>query len=196
MVKELAGLGMEVMVSFWPFSVPGSRSHDTLVKNGWAAVKTSTGVPQQSHGGVLVDATIPEAREYKMPKGVKKVKGRDRRPSPEAGRPTKMPKPSAVAADFSRAERSCKLCRAGKGRCHHRGAAGHLPKLGLTPTTPAGQQAASGSIMRHRKKLAGPDMRAVTIPTAPDRPVQVTVIGAGPEGLAAARQDRGSRCCR
>ena len=131
---------------------------------------------------------IPEAREYKMPKGVKKVKGRDRRPSPEAGRPTKMPKPSAVAADFSRAERSCKLCRAGKGRCHHRGTAGHLPKLGLTPTTPAGQQAASGSIMRHRKKLAGPDMRAVTIPTAPDRPVQVTVIGAGPAGLAAARQ--------
>eukprot|EP01045_Picozoa_sp_COSAG04_P003167 COSAG04_NODE_127_length_24502_cov_31.657583_1_plen_1153_part_00 len=42
--------------------------------------------------------------------------------------------------------------------------------------------------MRHRKKLAGPDMRAVTIPTAPGRPVQVTVIGAGPAGLAAARQ--------
>ena len=35
MVDECRSYGMEIMVSVWPFSCPGSRSYDTLVKNGW-----------------------------------------------------------------------------------------------------------------------------------------------------------------
>ena len=35
MVDECRSYGMEIMVSVWPFTCPGSRSYDTLVKNNW-----------------------------------------------------------------------------------------------------------------------------------------------------------------
>ena len=31
----LLGAGMEIMVSVWAFTCPGSRSYDTLTKNNW-----------------------------------------------------------------------------------------------------------------------------------------------------------------
>ena len=35
MVDECRSYGMEIMVSVWPFTCPGSRSYDTLVNNTW-----------------------------------------------------------------------------------------------------------------------------------------------------------------
>ena len=35
MVREINGLGMEVMVTVWPFSHNGSLSFDKLLANGW-----------------------------------------------------------------------------------------------------------------------------------------------------------------
>jgi alpha-D-xyloside xylohydrolase len=38
MTKELKGLGMEMMVTIWPFSHNGSKSYPAMVENGeWAS---------------------------------------------------------------------------------------------------------------------------------------------------------------
>ena len=34
-MDECRSYGMEIMVSVWPFTCPGSRSYDMLVKNNW-----------------------------------------------------------------------------------------------------------------------------------------------------------------
>lgn len=82
MVSELRGLGMELMVTVWPFSHNGSVSYDRLLHEGWvtrtldparpdpAACLRGTlcppGVitlPDALHGA-LVDVTQPAARRY------------------------------------------------------------------------------------------------------------------------------------
>lgn len=49
MVAELKSLGMEVMVTGWPFSHNGSKSYDTMVANQWltTTVNASELVPAQ-----------------------------------------------------------------------------------------------------------------------------------------------------
>lgn len=68
MVRELKGLGMEVMVTVWPFSFNGSRSFDKLNSSGWLVQSISNRPapvyePDGLHGG-LVDPTQQAAREY------------------------------------------------------------------------------------------------------------------------------------
>jgi alpha-D-xyloside xylohydrolase len=68
MVLELKNLGMEVMVTVWPFSFNGSQSFDTLNSSGWL-VQSISDAPapvyenDALHGG-LVDVTQSAAREY------------------------------------------------------------------------------------------------------------------------------------
>lgn len=71
MVDECRSYGMEIMVSVWPFSCPGSRSYDTLVKNNWITTRVGadgerTNVGIESHGKDcrLVDPTNPDFRKY------------------------------------------------------------------------------------------------------------------------------------
>jgi len=71
MVDECRSYGMEIMVSVWPFTCPGSRSFDTLVANNWvttyvAANGSRTNIPIETHGKGChhVDATNPDFRKY------------------------------------------------------------------------------------------------------------------------------------
>jgi alpha-glucosidase (family GH31 glycosyl hydrolase) len=82
MVKEINGLGMEVMVTVWPFSHNGSLSYDKMLEEGWLTQtvnesqrepsscpsnnKCPPGVvtlPDGLHGG-LVDVTNSGAMDY------------------------------------------------------------------------------------------------------------------------------------
>lgn len=71
MVDECRSYGMEIMVSVWPFTCPGSRSYDTLVKNNWVTTFVGadgkrTNLPIETHGKNChhVDATNPDFRKY------------------------------------------------------------------------------------------------------------------------------------
>lgn len=55
----------------WPFTCPGSRSFDTLVKNNWVTTYVGadgnrTDIPIETHGKGChhVDATNPDFRKY------------------------------------------------------------------------------------------------------------------------------------
>ena len=79
MVREINGLGMEVMVTVWPFSHNGSLSFDKLLANGWLTQTVNASeleppscppnnrcppgvvtLPDGLHGG-LVDVTYASA---------------------------------------------------------------------------------------------------------------------------------------
>lgn len=71
MVDECRAYGMEIMVSVWPFSCPGSRSYDTLLKNNWITTtvgadgeRTNLGIETHGKGCRLVDPTNPDFRKY------------------------------------------------------------------------------------------------------------------------------------
>ena len=46
MVREINGLGMEVMVTVWPFSHNGSLSFDKLLANGWLTQTVNASEPE------------------------------------------------------------------------------------------------------------------------------------------------------
>eukprot|EP00931_Biecheleriopsis_adriatica_P062213 TRINITY_DN37469_c0_g1_i1.p1 TRINITY_DN37469_c0_g1~~TRINITY_DN37469_c0_g1_i1.p1 ORF type:complete len:625 (+),score=85.41 TRINITY_DN37469_c0_g1_i1:163-1875(+) len=71
MVDECRAYGMEIMVSVWAFSCPGSRSYDTLVKNNWITTsvgangeRTNIGIETHGKDCRLVDPTNPDLRKY------------------------------------------------------------------------------------------------------------------------------------
>jgi len=71
MVDEIRSYGIEIMVSVWAFSCPGSRSYDTLVKNNWITTtvgsngeRTTIGIDTHGKDCRLVDPTNPDARTY------------------------------------------------------------------------------------------------------------------------------------
>eukprot|EP01043_Picozoa_sp_COSAG02_P001435 COSAG02_NODE_30_length_50867_cov_66.594331_42_plen_575_part_00 len=71
MVDECRSYGMEIMVSVWAFTCPGSRSYDMLVNNSWVTTYVGedgkrTNVPIETHGESchLVDPTTEPARKY------------------------------------------------------------------------------------------------------------------------------------
>jgi hypothetical protein len=71
MVDECKSYGIEIMVSVWPFSCPGSRSYDTLVKNNWITTyfdasgkRTSHGIETHGKGCYQVDPTSEGFRKY------------------------------------------------------------------------------------------------------------------------------------
>ena len=82
MVAEIKGLGMEVMVTVWPFSHNGSKSYDTMVSKGWLTETINHSRPEPETcpennlcppgivtlpdglHGCLVDVTKPAAMDY------------------------------------------------------------------------------------------------------------------------------------
>ena len=71
MVDECRSYGIEIMVSVWPFTCPGSRSYDAVMKNGWFTSRVGadgkrSSVPIETHGKNcrLVDPTNPDFRKY------------------------------------------------------------------------------------------------------------------------------------
>jgi alpha-glucosidase (family GH31 glycosyl hydrolase) len=71
MVDECRSYGMEIMVSVWAFTCPGSRSYDMLVNNSWVTTLVGedgkrTNLPIETHGEDchLVDPTTEGARKY------------------------------------------------------------------------------------------------------------------------------------
>ena len=71
MVDECRSYGMEIMVSVWPFTCPGSRSYDTLTKNNWVTTyvgadgkRTNEGIETHGKNCRHVDATNPDFRKY------------------------------------------------------------------------------------------------------------------------------------
>ena len=71
MVDECKSYGMEIMVSVWAFTCPGSRSYDMLTKNNWVTTYVGsdgkrTDSPITTHGKDcrLVDPTTEAARKY------------------------------------------------------------------------------------------------------------------------------------
>ena len=82
MVAEIKGLGMEVMVTVWPFSHNGSKSYDTMVSQGWLTETINHSRPEpkvcpknnlcppgvvtlpDGLHGCLVDVTKPAAMDY------------------------------------------------------------------------------------------------------------------------------------
>ena len=77
MVDECRSYGMEIMVSVWPFTCPGSRSYDTLVNNSWLTTwldpegrQSNVPIESESLFGIFgdnchhVDATNPAFRRY------------------------------------------------------------------------------------------------------------------------------------
>ena len=71
MVDECRSYGMEIMVSVWAFTCPGSRSYDMLVNNSWVTTYVGedgkrTNMPIETHGKNchLVDPTTEPARKY------------------------------------------------------------------------------------------------------------------------------------
>lgn len=71
MVDEIRSYGIEIMVSVWAFSCPGSRSYDTLVKNNWITTsvdsngeRSTNGIETHGKGCRLVDPTNSDARKY------------------------------------------------------------------------------------------------------------------------------------
>ena len=86
MVREINGLGMEVMVTVWPFSHNGSLSFDKLLANGWLTQTVNASEPEPPscppnnrcppgvvtlpdglHGG-LVDVTYASATQKMSPR--------------------------------------------------------------------------------------------------------------------------------
>jgi alpha-glucosidase (family GH31 glycosyl hydrolase) len=64
-------MGIEIMVSVWPFTCPNSRSYDTIVDNQWLTTYLNqsgsrSSRPVETHGKscYLVDVTNPEFRKY------------------------------------------------------------------------------------------------------------------------------------
>lgn len=74
MVEECRSYGVEIMVSVWPFTCPGSRSHEMLMKNngvttyvGADGVRTASPVSMQvlsAKNCSLVDPTAPATCKY------------------------------------------------------------------------------------------------------------------------------------
>lgn len=71
MVDECRSYGMEIMVSVWAFTCPGSRSYDMLTKNNWVTTYVGadgkrTDMPIDTHGKNcrLVDPTVEASRKY------------------------------------------------------------------------------------------------------------------------------------
>eukprot|EP00463_Aulacantha_scolymantha_P003726 TRINITY_DN461_c0_g1_i2.p1 TRINITY_DN461_c0_g1~~TRINITY_DN461_c0_g1_i2.p1 ORF type:complete len:433 (-),score=81.46 TRINITY_DN461_c0_g1_i2:20-1318(-) len=71
MVEQLKAMGMEVMVSVWPFTCPGSRSYDNITTNNWMTTyfdsngkRTNIGIDSHGKNCRLVDATNPDLRKY------------------------------------------------------------------------------------------------------------------------------------
>jgi alpha-glucosidase (family GH31 glycosyl hydrolase) len=82
MMKEINGLGMQVMVTVWPFTHNGSLSYDKMASEGWLTKNLNASEPIPAtcpagnicpaglvtnpdglHGN-LVDVTNPAAMEY------------------------------------------------------------------------------------------------------------------------------------
>lgn len=71
MVDECRSYGMEIMVSVWAFTCPGSRSYDTAVSNNFVTTYVGadgkrTRLPVETHGKNchLIDPTSDSARAY------------------------------------------------------------------------------------------------------------------------------------
>ena len=71
MVDECKSYGMEIMVSVWAFTCPGSRSYDMLTKNNWVTTaigadgtRTKDGIETHGEDCRLVDPTTEPARKY------------------------------------------------------------------------------------------------------------------------------------
>jgi len=71
MVDQLAAMGMQVMVSVWPFTCPGSRSYDNITANNWMTTyfdadgkRTRNGIETHGKNCHLVDATNPDLRKF------------------------------------------------------------------------------------------------------------------------------------
>ena len=69
MVEECRSYGMEIMVSVWPFSCPGSRSYDALTRNNELTTYTGTDIPislqvLSAKNCSLIDPTRESTREY------------------------------------------------------------------------------------------------------------------------------------
>jgi len=71
MVKQLNDMGMEVMVSVWPFTCPGSRSYNNITTNNWMTTyldangkRTNVGIDTHGKNCRLVDSTNPDLRKY------------------------------------------------------------------------------------------------------------------------------------
>ena len=70
MVDELKSMGIELMVTFWPFINSSSVNWDTFATNGWMGINRTSGKPDQFWGcaacqnsfGSLIDATQPDVR--------------------------------------------------------------------------------------------------------------------------------------
>jgi alpha-D-xyloside xylohydrolase len=64
MVKELKGLGMELMVSVWPTVDEGSENYKEMVEKGYLARSEHSTRMSQLGRACFVDVTNPEARDY------------------------------------------------------------------------------------------------------------------------------------
>lgn len=64
MFDELQTLGIELMVTFWPFQSRESRHWQNFSSNGWLVNKINASNPTSYDGGdqYLIDETNPDAR--------------------------------------------------------------------------------------------------------------------------------------
>jgi len=65
MVDELKTMGIELMVTFWPFQSTGSRYWQEFVSNGYLVnlINATTPTPYDGGGQVLIDQTNPLVRQ-------------------------------------------------------------------------------------------------------------------------------------
>ena len=64
MVDELATMGVELMVTFWPFQTPKSRHWQDFVSNGYLVNQINATKPTAYDGSqYLVDETNPAVRK-------------------------------------------------------------------------------------------------------------------------------------